>query len=163
MILRNRGAWFSCGTASERDLRLPRLHASMLRGEIRLQILWYHMMHHHDGFFFFVQGSRYFMYSLHYRGGFWSSKCVIELAAPWLLLMVNHRLMGLYFFCKSLKKLTTGLEEKKSQCGVFGNLNPGSYTIWAVGFKYQVGLRCDAFFLFFFLILTMMMLLTFPS
>ena len=56
MISRNQGAWFSCETASERDLRLPRLHASMHRGEIRLQILRYHMMHHKDGSFF-VQGS----------------------------------------------------------------------------------------------------------
>ena len=52
MISRNQGAWLSRGTASERDLRLPRLHASMLRGEIRLQILRYHMMHHKDGSFF---------------------------------------------------------------------------------------------------------------
>ena len=46
----------SYGTASERDLRLPRLHASTHRSEIRPQILQYHMMHHEDGSFF-GQGS----------------------------------------------------------------------------------------------------------
>ena len=38
---------------AKRDLRLPRLHASMHRGEIRLQILRYRTMHHKDGFLFF--------------------------------------------------------------------------------------------------------------
>ena len=63
MISRNHGAWFSCGTASECNLRLLRLHASMHRGEIRLQILRQSMMHYHDGsffFFFFVQGSMFY-------------------------------------------------------------------------------------------------------
>ena len=39
---KNHADWFSCRTASERDLRLQ-------RGEIRPQDLRYHMMHHHDG------------------------------------------------------------------------------------------------------------------
>ena len=41
----------SAAAPSERDLRLPRLHASIHRSEIRLQILRYHMMHHKDGSF----------------------------------------------------------------------------------------------------------------
>ena len=53
LISRNQGAWFRSGTGSKRDLRLPRLHTLMHRGEIRLQILRYHMMHHQDGSFFF--------------------------------------------------------------------------------------------------------------
>ena len=54
VILRNQGTRFSCGTASICDLRF---HASMYRGEIKLQILQYHTVHYHDGSFFFVEGS----------------------------------------------------------------------------------------------------------
>ena len=52
VISRNLGARFSCGTASERDLRLPRVFMHRcITAKIRRQILQYHMMHLHDGFF----------------------------------------------------------------------------------------------------------------
>ena len=41
VILRNQAAWFSGGTASERDLWLPQFPASLHHREIRLQILQY--------------------------------------------------------------------------------------------------------------------------
>ena len=45
----------TCRTASECDLCLPRLHASMHGSEIRPQILQYNMMHHQDGSFFLAR------------------------------------------------------------------------------------------------------------
>ena len=44
MISRNQIVRFSSGTASERDLRLPRLPALLHRHKIRLSILRYHMI-----------------------------------------------------------------------------------------------------------------------
>ena len=57
VISRNQSAWFSCGTAIERYLQLPRLHASIDCGEIRMHMLQYNMMHRHYCAFFFEGGN----------------------------------------------------------------------------------------------------------